>query len=119
MARDGTSPSAKGKGKAYALPTRASPRLEVLRAQALPSSSAPTLPPSNHPAPAPPAVPAPAAGRKTTWISVKPVRRSSGEEEPLGDDPCYWQYDDFSDWQNADPSDSSEGCCTRPPPAVL
>ncbi|MED6219517.1 hypothetical protein PIB30_036498 [Stylosanthes scabra] len=41
MAQDGPSPSAKGKAKVWTLPTRASPKLAVLRAQVSPSSPAP------------------------------------------------------------------------------
>ncbi|MED6221847.1 hypothetical protein PIB30_058617 [Stylosanthes scabra] len=34
------------------------------------------------------------------------------EKDVLGDDPRYWNYDDISDWQNADSSDSSAGTST-------
>ncbi|MED6200855.1 hypothetical protein PIB30_089341 [Stylosanthes scabra] len=31
----------------------------------------------------------------------------SKSENVLGDDPRFWNYDDLSDWQNAEPADSS------------
>ncbi|MED6158811.1 hypothetical protein PIB30_036224 [Stylosanthes scabra] len=63
MDRNGPSPSAKGKAKAYGHPTRASPRLAALRAQV-----ATNLTPE---APVVPAVPVPPTTRRTARISVK------------------------------------------------
>ncbi|MED6139161.1 hypothetical protein PIB30_081329 [Stylosanthes scabra] len=62
MARDGPSPSAKGKAKVRTLPTRVSPRLTAQRAQASTPSPATIFPP---------AVPTPAVARRTAQISAK------------------------------------------------
>ncbi|MED6185514.1 hypothetical protein PIB30_057850 [Stylosanthes scabra] len=43
----------------------------------------------------------------------------SDSENVLGDDPCFWNYDDLFDLQHAKPADSSVGSCTEPPPANL
>ncbi|MED6138411.1 hypothetical protein PIB30_074010 [Stylosanthes scabra] len=43
----------------------------------------------------------------------------SESENVLGDDPRFGNYDDLSDWQNAEPADSSARSYTRPPPANL
>ncbi|MED6140538.1 hypothetical protein PIB30_094198 [Stylosanthes scabra] len=39
----------------------------------------------------------------------------SESENVLRDDLCYWNYDDLSDWQNAEPSESSAWSCIGPP----
>ncbi|MED6186948.1 hypothetical protein PIB30_071642 [Stylosanthes scabra] len=63
MARNGPSPSAKGKGKVHGPPTRTSPRLVALRAQGAVNPTAE--------APFTPAVPAPPTTRRTARIFVK------------------------------------------------
>ncbi|MED6189413.1 hypothetical protein PIB30_095742 [Stylosanthes scabra] len=77
IARCGPSPSAKGKAKAYSPPTRASPRLAVLRAKASPHSPTPSLPPKRHHIPAIALVSPLAMGNNTSKISAKHIRRRS------------------------------------------
>ncbi|MED6188492.1 hypothetical protein PIB30_086480 [Stylosanthes scabra] len=44
----------------------------------------------------------------------------SESEDTAGDDPYFWDYDgDLPNWRNANPSNSSSGSCTGPPPANL
>ncbi|MED6123250.1 hypothetical protein PIB30_047405 [Stylosanthes scabra] len=150
MARSRPSPSAKGKAKAYAPPTRASPRLAALWAKASPPS--PTPPPSPVPSlplkkraiPYATLVPPLAARKGTSKMSAQPIHRrsqriiarggtstsapkekvviaisNSESENVLGNDSHFWNNDgDLSDWQNADPPDSSAGSCTGLPPAL-
>ncbi|MED6224574.1 hypothetical protein PIB30_085403 [Stylosanthes scabra] len=63
LARNGPSPSAKGKDKAYGPLTRVSPRLAALRAQAAANLTPEAL--------VAPAIPTPPTTRRTAWISVK------------------------------------------------
>ncbi|MED6137611.1 hypothetical protein PIB30_066534 [Stylosanthes scabra] len=44
---------------------------------------------------------------------------SSKEDDVLGDDPRFWEYDDLDDWGAAEPSDSSEASCTGHLPPTL
>ncbi|MED6210902.1 hypothetical protein PIB30_068471 [Stylosanthes scabra] len=41
---------------------------------------------------------------------------SSEEDDVLGDDPRFWDYDDLDDWGTAEPAASSEASCTSHPP---
>ncbi|MED6201137.1 hypothetical protein PIB30_091968 [Stylosanthes scabra] len=41
---------------------------------------------------------------------------SSGEEDVLGNDPGFWDYDDLDDWRATEPDASSEASCTSHPP---
>ncbi|MED6162997.1 hypothetical protein PIB30_075770 [Stylosanthes scabra] len=44
---------------------------------------------------------------------------SSEEDEVLGDDLRFWDYDDLDDWGAAEPFASSEESCTGHPPPIL
>ncbi|MED6196153.1 hypothetical protein PIB30_044652 [Stylosanthes scabra] len=44
---------------------------------------------------------------------------SSEEEDFVGNDLRYWDYDDLDDWGAAEPSVSSEASCTGHPPPIL
>ncbi|MED6224247.1 hypothetical protein PIB30_082199 [Stylosanthes scabra] len=41
---------------------------------------------------------------------------SSEEDDILGNDPGFWDYDDLDDWGTAEPAASSEASCTSHPP---
>ncbi|MED6212057.1 hypothetical protein PIB30_079552 [Stylosanthes scabra] len=41
---------------------------------------------------------------------------SSEEDDILGNDPGFWDYDDLDDWGTAEPAASSEASCTSNPP---
>ncbi|MED6188203.1 hypothetical protein PIB30_083881 [Stylosanthes scabra] len=41
---------------------------------------------------------------------------SSEEDDVLGNDPGFWDYDDLGDWGTAEPAASSEARCTSHPP---
>ncbi|MED6137581.1 hypothetical protein PIB30_066261 [Stylosanthes scabra] len=41
---------------------------------------------------------------------------SSEEDDVLGNDPGFWDYDDLDDWGAAEPDASSEASCTSHPP---
>ncbi|MED6128286.1 hypothetical protein PIB30_096257 [Stylosanthes scabra] len=41
---------------------------------------------------------------------------SSEEDDVLGNDPEFWDYDDLDDWGTAEPAASSEASCTSHPP---
>ncbi|MED6129737.1 hypothetical protein PIB30_110856, partial [Stylosanthes scabra] len=41
---------------------------------------------------------------------------SSEEDDVLGNDPEFWDYDDLDDWGAAEPDASSEASCTSHPP---
>ncbi|MED6174435.1 hypothetical protein PIB30_068936, partial [Stylosanthes scabra] len=89
MAPNGPSPSAKGKGKAYRPPTRASPRLTALRSQSganpqpktpvTPVVIAPTpsLPPKKHPIQK-------AADKGTSKAAAQSFRRRSQRITAIG-----------------------------------
>ncbi|MED6222755.1 hypothetical protein PIB30_067454 [Stylosanthes scabra] len=41
---------------------------------------------------------------------------SSEEDDVLGNDPGFWDYDDLDEWGTAEPAASSEASCTSHPP---
>ncbi|MED6184978.1 hypothetical protein PIB30_052561 [Stylosanthes scabra] len=91
MARDGPSPSAKGKAKVRTLPTRALPRLTALRAQAsTPSPATISLP----------AVPALAVARRSARISTR-------APEPKLEDAIH-KVDEMDEDQEEDPEEEVE-----------
>ncbi|MED6211804.1 hypothetical protein PIB30_077032 [Stylosanthes scabra] len=126
----------KGKKVVQTPPTRASARLAALKARA--SQTPP--PTSSTPSMSQPAV------KKPIFIDLTKDKRklantlhkiiglreldsddtnlgfpystssSSEEDDILGNDPGFWDYDDLDDWGAAKPDASSEASCTSPPP---
>ncbi|MED6200676.1 hypothetical protein PIB30_087580 [Stylosanthes scabra] len=111
----------KGKKVVQTPPTRASARLAALKAQ----TSQTPLPASSTPAMSQPAV------KKPIFIDLtkdnesegrskeeNPERKlsSSEEDDVLGNDPGFWDYDHLDDWGTAEPAASSEASYTSYPP---
>ncbi|MED6195770.1 hypothetical protein PIB30_041081, partial [Stylosanthes scabra] len=89
MARNGPSPSTKGKGKAFGPPTRASPRLAALRSQsaASPQPETPVTPAVIAPTPSLPPKKRPiqkAAGEGTSKAAARSFRRRSQRIAAIG-----------------------------------
>ncbi|MED6128235.1 hypothetical protein PIB30_095657 [Stylosanthes scabra] len=109
----------KGKKVVQTSPTRASARLAALKNRTSPT----LLPGSSTPATSQPDV------KKPIFIDLTkdnsddsdlgfPYSPSSSSEEDdvLGNDPGFWDYDDLDDWGTAEPAASSVGSCTSHPP---
>ncbi|MED6149743.1 hypothetical protein PIB30_065539 [Stylosanthes scabra] len=112
----------KGKRVVQTPPTRASDRLAALKTPvsptAPPTSSTPTMPQ--------PAVKKPIFNDLTKDRSSdsnlefpSSTSTSSEEDDVLGDDLWFWDYDDLDDWGAAEPFASSEASCTGHPPPIL
>ncbi|MED6223309.1 hypothetical protein PIB30_072713 [Stylosanthes scabra] len=89
MARNGPSPSAKGKDKAYGPPTRASPRLAALRSQKVANSQpeAPIILATNVPSSSLPPKKRPiqkAAGKGTSKVAAQSFLRRSQQISAIG-----------------------------------
>ncbi|MED6186957.1 hypothetical protein PIB30_071733 [Stylosanthes scabra] len=115
----------KGKKVVQSPPTRASARLAALKAQ---TSQTPP-PTSSTPAMSQPAVKKPIFIDLTSTIGLRELdsddsnlgfpsstSSSSEEDDVLGNDPGFWDYDDLDDWGTVEPVASSEASCTSHPP---
>ncbi|MED6128143.1 hypothetical protein PIB30_094836 [Stylosanthes scabra] len=106
----GTSPTRarvdkKGKKVVQTPLTRASARLAALKAR-----TSPTPPPASST----PAMPQPDV-KKPIFIDLT-EGNCSEEDDALGNDPGFWDYDDLDDWGTAEPATSPEASCTSHPP---
>ncbi|MED6213889.1 hypothetical protein PIB30_097735 [Stylosanthes scabra] len=109
----------KGKKVVQTPPTRASARLAALKAR---TSQAPP-PTSTNPAISQPAMKTPIfidltkdSDDDSSLGFPSSTSSSSEEDDILGNDPGFWDYDDLDDWGTAEPAASSEASCTSHPP---
>ncbi|MED6140524.1 hypothetical protein PIB30_094068 [Stylosanthes scabra] len=118
----------KGKKVVQTPPTRASARLAALKTR----TSPPPPPASSTPAMSQPAVNKPIfidLTKDSAMIGLRELdssdsdlglpsspSSSSKEDDVLGNDPGFWDYDDLDDWGTAEPAASFEASCTSHPP---